>query len=127
MPKNSAANESIKATLRRWRVMEIESHNGDRTRHVLGHDDVNSMGRTTSAIKEFNKESMIVTTKSGSCYKLVGLPGNSRLGDKAWKKWCAEYGVVSKQDVTAEYFSIDHASTLDIARIQNSLLPQDNL
>ena len=121
MPENTAANESIKATLRRWRVMEIESHNGARTRHVLGHDDVNSMGRTTSAIKEFDKESMIVTTKSGSNYKLIGLPGNSRLGKSAWTNWRSKNLIASELDVTKEYMNIDQLSTATFQKINNSL------
>ncbi len=94
-------------SLRRWRVIEVVSRSGTRTRHVYGHDVANNSGRASSPIKDFDRKTMIVTTRSGQTYKLVGVPGNARIGETAWQQWCKENAVVSEVDVTDEYFSID--------------------
>ncbi len=94
-------------SLRRWRVKEVVSENGARTRHVYGHDVTNDAGRASSAIRTFNMEAMVATTYSGNHYKLVGAPGHSRVGDYVWDSWCRIYGVVSERDVTDEYFNAD--------------------
>jgi hypothetical protein len=94
-------------SLRRWRVVEVVSPNGIRSRHVYGHDVANDAGRASSAIKEFDWETMTVTTQSGRNYKLVGAPGNARSGEYAWRNWCNNNVIVSELDVTDEYFSID--------------------
>jgi hypothetical protein len=93
--------------LRRWRVIEVITHDGKCTRHVYGHDVTNGAGRASSSIKEFDLETMTVITKSGKSYRLVGLPGRSRVGDFVWKHWCSNYGVISELDVTREYFRPD--------------------
>lgn len=93
--------------LRRWRVMEVILQNGNRSRHVWGHDVANDAGRASSAIREFDSEAMIATTYSGSIYKLMGAPGSASKGEYAWQNWCRINGVVSAIDVTDEYFSID--------------------
>ncbi len=94
-------------SLRRWRVMEVVSRNGTRSRHVWGHDVANDAGRASSGIKEFNPEAMTATTHSGRVYKLVGAPGKARSGERAWTDWCSVNGVVSAVDVTSEYFNGD--------------------
>ena len=98
-------------SLRRWRVIEVVSLNGTRSRHVYGHDVTNDAGRASSAIKKFDWETMTVTTQSGRNYKLVGAPGNARSGEYAWQNWCSVNVVVSEVDVTNEYFSIDKLFT----------------
>lgn len=121
MPTKKTPVESAKVTLRRWRVMEVESKNGARTRHVLGHDVTNNLGRASSPIEAFDLENMTVTSRSGKIYNLVGLPGNSKLGTSAWQKWSKDNGVVAELDVTNEYFNVDMASTMEIEKIINSV------
>lgn len=94
-------------SLRRWRIIEVVSGNGTCSRHVYGHDVANSTGRASSAIKEFDRETMTVTTRSGRNYSLLGAPGKARIGEYAWQNWCKKNGIVSEVDVTHEYFSID--------------------
>lgn len=94
--------------LRRWRVMEVVSLDGKRSRHVWGHDVANDAGRASSSIRHFNLEEMTATTDSGRTYRLAGAPGKARSGEKAWKTWCALNGVASSRDVTAEYFDPGH-------------------
>ena len=91
--------------------MEVVSRNGTRSRHVYGHDVANGTGRASSAIKEFDRETMTATTRSGRSYQLVGAPGNARIGEYAWQNWCSKNEVVSEVDVTDEYFSIDKLFT----------------
>jgi hypothetical protein len=120
MPINNEPGDSQEITLRRWRVMEIEAPDGTRSRHVWGHDVIHSRGRASSPIMEFNRDTMIAITRSGSNYKLVGLPGNSRLGKGAWSQWCSENEVVSQMDVTNEYLNIDQLSTLELTKINSA-------
>lgn len=98
-------------SLRRWRVMEVVTQNGTSSRHVYGHDITNDTDRASTSIEEFNREAMTVTTHSGSIYKLLGVPGRSRGGAKVWKEWCDKHNVVSENDVTDEYFSVDKLFT----------------
>jgi hypothetical protein len=120
MPISNEPNDSHKISLRRWRVMEIEAPNGTRSRHVWGHDVKKGRGLASSPIIEFNLNAMIAVTRSGSNYRLLGLPGNSRLGRHAWKQWCRENEVVSQMDVTIEYLNIDHLSTVDLTKFNSS-------
>lgn len=110
-----------KVSLRRWRVAEVETADGVRTRHVWGHDVTNNVGRASSAIKKFDVENMTATTRSGKAYKLVGLPGNSRIGRAAWSKWCRDNGIVSEKDVTDEYLDVNQVSTVGFKKITKSL------
>jgi len=109
-----------KISLRRWRVTEIEAPDGIRSRHVWGHDVTNNLGRASSAIKGFDKDSMTATTRSGKKYQLTGLPGNSRLGRSAWNKWCHDNGIVNEVDVTDEYLNVNHLSTAGFNKITKS-------
>lgn len=121
MPAENASGNSREITLRRWRVIEIEAQDGARSRHVYGHDVTNNLGRASSPIVQFNVDTMTATTRSGKSYRLVGLPGNSRLAKSAWDKWCSSNGVVSELDVTGEYLNIDQLSTVGFAKMKRSL------
>ncbi len=92
-------------TLRRWRVMVVVSRNGNSTRHVYGHDVTSDSGVVSSAIGSYDLATMTATTRSGSQYRLVGVPGRSRMGEYVWEKWCRLNGIVSQVDVTEEYFN----------------------
>ncbi|MFZ2161909.1 MAG: hypothetical protein WAW02_06790 [Sideroxyarcus sp.] len=121
MPIKSDPDESREITLRRWRVIEIEAPDGTRSRHVWGHDVKNDRGRASSPIMEFNLETMIAISRSGSNYKLLGLPGNSRLGKGAWNRWCRHNEIVSEVDVTNEYMNIDQLSTAKLAKFNSTV------
>lgn len=121
MPLSDVPGDSGKVSLRRWRVTEIETQAGVRSRHVWGHDVTNNLGRASSAIKEFNVETMTATTRSGKHYALVGLPGDSRIGRSAWKKWCCDNGIVTERDVTDEYLNIAEISMVGFNKVVKSL------
>lgn len=121
MPTGDIPGNPGKVSLRRWRVAEIEAKDGVRSRHVWGHDVTNNLGRASSAIKEFDYDTMTATTRSGKLYLLIGLPGDSRIGRSAWKKWCRDNGIVSEQDVTNEYLDIDDMSTVGFKKVVKSV------
>jgi hypothetical protein len=120
MPLRNISNDSQKVSLRRWRVMEIEALDGIRSRHVWGHDITNNLGRASSPIASFDKDSMTATTRSGMEYILVGLPGNSKLGRSAWRKWCRENGIRTEADVTDEYLNVNQISTVGFEKINSA-------
>jgi hypothetical protein len=103
--------------LHRWRVMEAVSPKDIRTRHVCGQNATSSFGISTSAIQEFDPVAMTVKTRSGKTYTLSGRPGNSRLGEGAWRKWCNENGIVAETDVTSSYLRADPAPAITFKRI----------
>lgn len=113
---NVSSNSQI-VTLRRWRVTEVVAPEGRRSRHVWGHDVTHDEGRASSPIIKFDLETMTATTHSGTNYRLLGLPGNSRQGRHVWGKWCRRYGVVSELDVTNEYLNIDELPADVLAKI----------
>ncbi len=121
MPISNVPGDPGVVSLRRWRVAEVEAPDGGRTRHAWGHDVTNSLGRASSAITDFNRDTMTATTRSGKLYKLVGLPGNSRIGRAAWSKWCQDNGIVSEQDVTDDYLNVEQLSTVGFKKITKSL------
>jgi hypothetical protein len=120
MPNKNVPDDSQEITLRRWRVMEVEVRDGTRSRHVWGHDVKNGLGRASSPIMEFDLDAMTAITRSGRNYRLLGVPGHSRLGKGAWSNWCSENAVVSAQDVTDQYFSVDQLSTVELTKINSS-------
>jgi hypothetical protein len=107
MPSNKFHCDTETPTIRRWRIVEVEKQDGARSRHIWGHDVTNDRGRASTAITEFDRETMTATTRKGSNYKLVGAPGNSLVLETVWRTWCRLHGVVSEVDVTSEYFDID--------------------
>jgi hypothetical protein len=107
MPDTTPASNSETPTMRRWRVMEVERLNGDRSRHIFGHDITNDRGRASTAIREFDPETMTATTQRGNHYKLLGIPGSSFALEKVWRSWCTVHDVISEVDVTDEYFDVN--------------------
>lgn len=87
--------------------MEVVSFTGQRSRHIWGHDVTNDMGRASSGIRAFDLDAMTATTHSGTIYKLVGVPGQARSGERAWGNWCKINKVAKMADVTAEYFDVN--------------------
>ncbi len=127
MPNMNIPDDAQETTLRRWRVMEVEARDGTRSRHVWGHDVKNGLGCASSVITKFNLDTMTATTLSGRNYKLVGLPGNSRLGKNAWIHWCSNNKIVSEMDVTNEYLNIDQLSTVQVVKFNSTIAQEGSL
>ena len=121
MPNKQVPGDSHEITLRRWRVTEVEMPDGTHSHHVWGHDAKNGMGRASSPIVEFSQDAMTAITRSGNNYRLIGLPGNSRLGMDAWRRWCSENEFVSETDVTDQYLNINQLSTIELEKITSGV------
>jgi hypothetical protein len=104
-------------SLRRWKVVEVELKSGETTRHVYGHEVSHDVGRASSPIKSFDREAMLVTTQSGSHYRLQGLPGTSTVADKAWLHWCKNNNVIRELDVTHEYMDVSKVSIVGFEKL----------
>ena len=100
-----------------WRVMEAVSAEGGRSRHVCGQDPSGKLGSSTSAIQEFDPIAMTVKTRSGKTYALVGEPGESRLGEAAWQKWCKDNSIFAEVDVTSDYQNTIPETTITFKRL----------
>ncbi|MEX3984064.1 hypothetical protein AB4Y45_34440 [Paraburkholderia sp. EG287A] len=84
-----------------WRILEIN----DGTRHFVGLDGRDFSGRVSSAIVEFDHETLRGQTLSGRVYQLIGTPGRSDNADYVWQQWCVVNEVESFSDVTKQLFS----------------------
>jgi hypothetical protein len=60
---------------------------------------------------------MTVKTRSGKTYALVDQPGNSRLGEAAWQKWCKDNSTFAEVDVTSDYLNTDPGPTITFKRL----------
>lgn len=122
MPDANIKSGVPAVTLRRWRVVEVVTRHGTRTRHLAGHDVTNDEGRVSSPIVEFKLESMTATSSSGARYRLAGLPGQSRKVEAVWEHWCKTNEVVSQRDVTNDYMDPDDVSTRQFVALTGSAL-----
>ncbi len=103
MSKEETPKNSGPISLLQWRVMEVVTPSGARSRHVWGHNIANSQGRASTAIVAFDSATMTATTASGSLYILMDQPGDSPSGKAAWEKWRSERKIISESDVSSEY------------------------
>ena len=89
-----------------WSIKEViyGSHE-EPTHHLVGFISEEGAGRTTSAIHYFDKEKMLVTTRSGRVYKLQDKPGNSSDADYIWNFWKSHNNAKNEKDVTIEYWT----------------------
>ena len=79
-----------------WKIFEVD---GD-TRHFVGDDTSDFLGRFSSAVVEFDVSTMRGVTQSGRVYELQDNPGDSEQADYVWDKWCAGYGIRTFRYVT---------------------------
>ncbi len=120
---NGSINNGAPAvTLRRWRVVEVLTRDGVRTRHLLGHDVTNDEDRVSSPVIGFKLEIMTATTSSGARYRLAGVPAQSRRLQGMWEEWCRAYGVIDQRDVTNDYMDPDDLSTRQFVALNVSAI-----
>jgi hypothetical protein len=122
MPNKLSPGGIPPVTLRRWQVIEVTTQGGSRSRHLLGHDVANDEGRISSAIVNFQLESMTATTASGGRYRLAGLPGHSRKAQPLWEQWCRDGGVVAQHNVTNDYMDPEDMSTRQFVALNHSAI-----
>ncbi len=95
--------EQAQMTLARWQVFEIASANNlPPTRHFVGWNVFDREGRVSSAIKDFDTETMRGRTKSGRIYELVGEPGSDPDAAYVWHRWLKINGSPEFRDITSE-------------------------
>lgn len=88
-----------------WSVREvIFGQEADKSHHLVGYIHREHSGRVTSAIQEFDRDSMTVKTKSGRVYFLKGQPGFNADAEYVWNKWKAINDARDEVDVTNQYW-----------------------
>ncbi|KVE73709.1 hypothetical protein [Burkholderia vietnamiensis] len=89
-------SERPKISLSRWRIFETS----DGSRHFVGVNLLDSSGRVSSEIVDFDCVTMQGTTHTGRIYELVGEYGEASQAEYVWQRWCELYAVTSYTDVT---------------------------
>ena len=87
-----------------WSVREvIFGQETDRSRHLVGYVHKKGAGRVSSAIQQFDPESMTIRTKSGRIYHLQGQPGFNADAEYVWSLWKSFNDAQKESDVTNQY------------------------
>lgn len=87
-----------------WSVREVSSPLFEQdTQHLVG--VVDGFGRVCSAIQDFDRKTMTVTSLSGKLYELVGAPGLDIDAAYVWANWCAINQITEVTDVTMDYWN----------------------
>jgi hypothetical protein len=87
-----------RAVITHWRLVQVHSPDGRRTRHLVGR--VDREGRVCSAIVELDAPGMRMTTESGRVYQLEGPPGRDWDGEYVFGRWKAAIGATHTRDLT---------------------------
>ena len=90
-------SEQPALTLTGWRVFEA-----DGTRHFAGWCVENQEGRVSSAIADFDAETMLGLTTSGRAYQLVGPPGLNREAEYVMSRWLDFNNIASVKQLSTE-------------------------
>jgi hypothetical protein len=90
--------EQPELTLVQWGVRQLP----DGSRSLVGWCIENAEGRVSSAIHEFDQESLRGRTASGRVYQLQGPPGHDPDAEYVWARWLRINGYSDWVDVTAE-------------------------
>ena len=100
----SSVDETPSVVLSRWRIFEVTTPYLDYpTRHFVGYNETEREGRTSSAIQEFDPDTMQGITRSGRVYKLTGDPGSDRDALYVWSRWSEMNEVETSKDITEEF------------------------
>lgn len=83
-------DEQPAASLISWSIKR--DHSG--SEYFCGVCVENGLGRVTSPIVEFDPKELRGRTRSGRRYRLIGLPGLSADGERAWEAYMALNGLI---------------------------------
>lgn len=101
--RTTSIKETPEIELSNWKIYEVESESWPKkTKHFVGYNLTEGEGRVSSAIVEFDYETMTGRTKSGRVYKLVGSPGTSQDASYVWSRWCKINEISSIEEVNIE-------------------------
>lgn len=90
-----------------WSVREVTFDQGtDRSQHLVGYIQRKGIGRVTSAIQEFDRNTMTIKTLSGRIYHLEGHPGFNSGAEYVWSHWKSFNGAKDETDVTNQYCNL---------------------
>jgi hypothetical protein len=99
--KTTSIEETPEIRLLDWQIFELE----DGSKHFMGYNITEREGRVSSAIVEFDEETMIGRTKSGRTYQLLGGPGTNSDALYVLVRWLEINGVTKYKmnDVWIDY------------------------
>lgn len=102
--KASGVDETPSVVLSRWRIFEVTTPYHDLpTRHFVGYNETEGEGRASSAIQEFDTDTMQGITRSGRVYRLTGSPGSDPDALYVWSRWSEMNEVETSKDITEEF------------------------
>ena len=88
-------------TLRQWLILEVQMRQQPgRTRHFVGYSVHDYAGQVSSAIQQFDPQTMRGTTQSGRVYQLSGSPGWNSDAEHTWRRWKSICSAADEVDVT---------------------------
>nr|MCP5285407.1 hypothetical protein [Burkholderiaceae bacterium] len=88
-------------TLHDWAVFEVLIPElGEPTVHVVGYIRCDGEGRALSPVQGFDSVTRCVATRSGSVYRLAGIPGMSSDAEYVWSRWRRLWSVTVLEDRT---------------------------
>jgi len=96
-------------SLLNWRV--LQSWRGEH--HLVGTRVDTGRNDASSAIRQFDLDTMVGITHSGRRYHLIGLPGWNDAMVRTWSTWCALFCESSPIDVTPKIFASRHTECVD--------------
>ncbi len=96
--KTSPVAETPELQLSSWQIWQTET--GER--HFVGYNETEGAGRVSSAIQQFDRDTMRGITRSGRVYELLGPPGHDGDAAYVWGYWKRRNGVQTAEDVTLE-------------------------
>jgi hypothetical protein len=100
----SSVEETPSVVLTCWRIFEVTTPYHDLpTRHFVGYNETEGEGRASSAIQEFDKNTMQGITRSGRVYRLTGESGMDRDALYVWHRWSQVNHVETVKDITEEF------------------------
>ena len=88
-------------TLQSWQIFEVQfPQKPNRTRHFVGFAVRERAGQVSSAIQQFDPQTMRGVTESGRVYQLQGPPGWDADADHTWRRWKSICNIADEVDVT---------------------------
>lgn len=100
----ASVHEEPEESIIHWSVHEASySNSSDKTHHLVGYIARQRLGRVSSAIQVFDREKMLIKTRSGRVYHLKGQPGFNSDADYVWSHWKAINAVKNDVNVTDQY------------------------
>ena len=87
--------------LQLWQIFEVQfPQKPNRTRHFVGFSVRERAGQVSSAIQQFDPQTMRGVTESGRVYQLQGPPGWDADADHTWRRWKSICGITNEVEVT---------------------------